>query len=463
MCDKKRYCYHKIFINFILFSLFALSQFSCKKYLDKKPQQSLVIPSSLSDLQAILDNQSANQSSPWFLELVADDYYLTDGFFNSRNADTRKNYLWATDAQILNEYNNWILPYKAIYHSNFVLDFLPKIVINESERSHYNSINGTALFYRAFMFHQLSQLFCKPYSLSANTDPGIVVRTTSVVGTPVVRSTVKETYDQIIADLTAAAELLPANTLFATRPNKAAAYGMLARVYLSMGDYSKAVTAATASLDLNNTLIDYKALQPVASPLLPNNYISNPEVLFLSETSSIVFNLSHNALIDSFLYQSYDANDIRKTVFFGSGSGNTHYWKGSYYTTAAHYSIFTGIATDEIYLIRAESRARTADVAGAMNDLNTLLRNRWKAGFTDLSAANETEALNKILPERRKELLFRGLRWSDLRRYNLGGANITLTRVINGVTYTLPPNDLRWVLLIPELEISLSGIPQNPR
>jgi hypothetical protein len=60
-------------------------------------------------------------------------------------------------------------------------------------------------------------------------------------------------------------------------------------------------------------------------------------------------------------------------------------------------------------------------------------------------------------------LLFRNLRWSDLRRFNLEGANITLKRIINGTSYTLPPNDLRWVLLIPDLETSRSGIPQNPR
>lgn len=80
-----------------------------------------------------------------------------------------------------------------------------------------------------------------------------------------------------------------------------------------------------------------------------------------------------------------------------------------------------------------------------------------------MTANSHAEALNIILKERRKELLIRGLRWSDLKRYNRGGANITLTRTVNGQTYTLSPNDLRYAVAIPEDIITLTGMPQNPR
>ena len=68
-----------------------------------------------------------------------------------------------------------------------------------------------------------------------------------------------------------------------------------------------------------------------------------------------------------------------------------------------------------------------------------------------------------ILLERRKELLMRGLRWMDLKRLNMEGAAITLTRTVNGQVYTLPPNDLRYALPIPEDVIAISGMQQNPR
>jgi len=119
-----------------------------------------------------------------------------------------------------------------------------------------------------------------------------------------------------------------------------------------------------------------------------------------------------------------------------------------------------------MYLTRAECYARGGDATDAMNDLNTLMAKRWNntVPFPTYTATSATDALNQILTERRKELCFRGLRWADLRRLNQDPAYaITLQRLLNGTTYSLPPNDLRYTLLIPLDEIQLSGIQQNSR
>jgi starch-binding outer membrane protein, SusD/RagB family len=452
-------------LTIMVLILVLLTQGSCKKYLEKKPVQNLAIPSSLGDLNSILNNQFANNRSVQFHEFVSDNYYLAATSLNNLSIDLRKNYTWDKDAKITIENSGaWNNPYQVIYQANFVLDFLPKIAISESERSIYNNIKGSALFFRAFMLYQLTQLYCKPYSSNtATTDLGIVIKSSPEVDEAIKRSTLQETYDQVIKDLEQASELLPVTNVYTTRPNKAAANGALARVYLSMRDYVNAGKYANNAIILNPALLDFNSLSPSGNPSLPENFLKNPEVLYVSYTTTTVFSVSHLAIPDSLLYQSYHANDLRKTVFYGY-EGGKFYWKGCYYSTAEHASIFDGIATDELYLIRAESNARAGNTNSAMADLNILLRNRWKKGtFTDLTAANATDALNQILTERRKELAFRGLRWSDLRRLNLEGANITLKRVIENTEYSLPPNDLRWVLLIPELEINRSGIPQNPR
>ncbi|MGN6177904.1 MAG: RagB/SusD family nutrient uptake outer membrane protein, partial [Mucilaginibacter sp.] len=109
--------------------------------------------------------------------------------------------------------------------------------------------------------------------------------------------------------------------------------------------------------------------------------------------------------------------------------------------------------------------ARSGDANTAMNNLNTLLRNRYASGtFTNLTASSGDDALNKVLKERRKELLYRGIRWSDLRRLNQESRfQVTLVRNVNGQTYTLPPNDPRYVELIPVDVISNSTMAQNPR
>ncbi|HEY0177744.1 MAG TPA: RagB/SusD family nutrient uptake outer membrane protein, partial [Pedobacter sp.] len=71
--------------------------------------------------------------------------------------------------------------------------------------------------------------------------------------------------------------------------------------------------------------------------------------------------------------------------------------------------------------------------------------------------------LRIVLQERRKELIMRGIRWMDIKRLNKEGANITLTRKLNGNVYTLPANDLRFALPIPDDVIAFSGMKQNLR
>ena len=57
----------------------------------------------------------------------------------------------------------------------------------------------------------------------------------------------------------------------------------------------------------------------------------------------------------------------------------------------------------------------------------------------------------------------RGLRWMDLKRLNEIGAGLTPKRVINNITYTIVPGDLRYALTIPEDIIDETGMLQNPR
>jgi hypothetical protein len=129
--------------------------------------------------------------------------------------------------------------------------------------------------------------------------------------------------------------------------------------------------------------------------------------------------------------------------------------------------MFSGLATDEMYLIRAECNARKNKKTEALNDLNALLVKRWKTNtFTHIDTPTADAALQVILQERRKELCFRGIRWTDLRRLNQDPRfAVTLKRGLLGSTtlFTLPPNSDRYVYPIPDSEILFSGVPQNPR
>lgn len=69
----------------------------------------------------------------------------------------------------------------------------------------------------------------------------------------------------------------------------------------------------------------------------------------------------------------------------------------------------------------------------------------------------------KILEERRKELILRGVRWGDIKRLNVIEPTIALTRTVGNEMYQILPNSPRYALPIPNDEIVMSGIEQNER
>ncbi|MNT13620.1 SusD family protein [compost metagenome] len=94
-----------------------------------------------------------------------------------------------------------------------------------------------------------------------------------------------------------------------------------------------------------------------------------------------------------------------------------------------------------------------------------MLKKRYKntVPYIPITAVSKEDAIAKILIERRKELVWRGLRWSDIKRLNKIGSEITLKRILNGTDHVLLPNDPRYALPIPDDEIVRSGIDQNLR
>ncbi len=448
--------------------LTTISFGGCEKFLDQKPQQSQIVPRTVDDLQRLLDNrQIMNQSSSGgYSEMIADNYYVPNNIYQQLNAARGTdrytlNYAWALNAEAIPVF--WDATYRGpIYYSNIVLDHLANINNIPEDSNEIKTIKGAALFFRAFAFYNLAQLYCQPYSVEYLSLPGIVLRLTSdaaVIDRK--RATIKETYDKIITDLKEAAAISPENITIPTRPGQTAAYAALARVYLSMREYEYASQYANLALQQQNILLDYNDRMPLANPRFQN---FNPEIIFDDVAYSALLPNAGFSSIDTLLYQSYDSNDLRKVLFFGLSSGR-NVFMGSYNTVVGNFAVFNGFATDELYLIRAECSARAGDKELAMADLNHLLRKRWTSDvvYEDMTAVDGSDALEKVLTERRKELLYRGQRWTDIRRLNLEGANITLRRNIAGTIYTLPPNDLRAVMLIPDEEIARSGIEQNPR
>ncbi|MCW3110161.1 MAG: RagB/SusD family nutrient uptake outer membrane protein, partial [Segetibacter sp.] len=260
-----------------------------------------------------------------------------------------------------------------------------------------------------------------------------------------VRATLKENFDQLLNDLKACAFLLPVKPVHVRRPSRPAAYAYLARAFLYMRKYVEAGKYADSCLQLQNTLLDYNQLNQAAS--YPVTKFNAEEILYSAMAPLQLVN--GVAIVDSTLYDSFDKDDLRKSIFFKSNGNGSYQFKGSY--DGSFGGQFTGVAVDEVLLVRAECYARAGNTQLAMEDLNTLLIKRWKTGlFVRFTATNAADALVLILKERRKELIFRGTRFMDIKRLNQEGAAITLKRMVNGETFLLPPNDLRYALPVPE-------------
>jgi tetratricopeptide (TPR) repeat protein len=449
-------------IFIFLFTAIIIVCSSCKKFLDERSDASLALPSTLPDLQALLDRNSIfNAVHPAVGEASADDHWLTDAAYAALPTDGYKNaYTWGEELYYNQYPNDWSNIYSAVYAANTVMEALPSIPKTNNNQLQRNDIKGQALFHRARMFFITATLFAKAYDpLTAEKDLGIPLRLSTDFNIASTRATLKETYDRITKDVLESITILPVNAEHIMRPSKTAAYALAAKIYLSMGEYNKAGLYADSSLQLKSDLLDYNTISTTAV----NSFAAyNKEVLFISWmplTTNV--NPAVNG-IDTNLIAMYAANDLRKLLFFKDNGNKRFSFKGSY---NGNTQPFTGLTTDETWLIRAECFARAGNKDQAMNDLNKLLKTRWKTNtYIDVTAATAQDALIKILTERRKELVMRDVRFSDLKRLNREPAfAVTIRRNLNGQLIELTPNSARYALPIPAVVIQQSGMQQNER
>lgn len=433
----------------------------CKKFLDEKPNKNDVIPQNLMDFQALLDNFYHIMPDPGLGEICTDDYYLDEPDWASLiYEEDRRSYTWEKDRLVSFSTQHWFYPYRSIYYSNTILDNLKLIERRNENQVQWDEIKGQALFLRGRSFLSIAGIWAKSYNANtAETDLGIPLRVSSDFNTVSKRASVQETYKQIIEDLSLAIQLLPKNSTHPLRSSKPAALALLGRTYLFMRDYENCFKYVNECLEIKNDLLDYNSLS--STEAYPFSQF-NKEVIYASYLPGSEPLLNFKAKINLTLFHSYSNNDLRKTLYFIDNNDGSHSFRGSYDGSLLPFS---GIAVDEVYLMRAECYARANKINESMNDLNTLLKHRWdnKVTHIDVTATTTNEALEKILQERRKELLMRGLRWPDIKRLNLEQANISLQRTVGNQIFTLPANDLRFVLPLPEDIIERSSMEQNPK
>lgn len=401
------------------------------------------------------------------LEIATDDVFVGRGGFD-RASDLEKSlYTWSEQYsyETIGQINShWTNTYRIIATVNTILDELP-LVIDYAGLSK-DHIEGAALFHRAFAYHTLVQVYCKAYDpTTAGNDLGLPMRMSSDVNLPSTRASLEETFRLIENDINQAIELLPVTSAYPTQPNRAAAHALLARVHLLMERYADALNQANLSLSIHDSLLNYNDLNSD----LPNPITQfNEETLFYAFISGAgIITPTRELFVDTLLYNSFHSTDLRKDIYFENENNGYQIFKASYTGLYPSRSLFVGLTVSEMLLIKAECMARLGDLASSNSTLNRLLINRYKKEYFEPENINDSDILlGRVLEERRKELMFRGVRWSDIKRLNRDPRYAkTLYRKVPGYEWVmeLPPNDPRFVFLIPQEVIDMTGMEQNSR
>lgn len=460
----------------LIFFLAAAVCCSCgREFLDEKPTARQRVPSTLADYLGLMDNTGVMNATSHALGMMgSDEYFVDDGVYGTFPVGVNYNYqkrayTWEREIFEGNEVQllDWNEGYKRILWANLALEGAEKLK-DQGAAGEVDLLRGIALFHRAWNYYNLAQLFCAVYDpATAASEDGLPLRLESDLTLNIPRADLEATYTRIRKDMEDAMPLLPDRPETNFRPGKAAVHTLLSRVYLQMGAYDKAFAETNEALGLHDELIDYNAVEQKAGLTFPPHGQGNAEVVFMA---SFNVNNTYTRMIsyivvnpDTLLLDSYEEGDLRLPLFF-KPSGAKYQYSGSY-NGAALTNYFTGLAVDELYLTRAECAVRLGNLEQGLADLNWLRKHRFKRGsYTERFSTDADELLGWIIDERRKELVWRGTRWEDLRRLNKEPRfAVTLTREIAGEAYTLPPGDKRYVWPIPVEAIEVGGYKQNPR
>lgn len=345
----------------------------------------------------------------------------------------------------------WRGPWPGILMTNIVLKTAPTLDIDEAIK---NRSMGEAYFLRAHYYFILVRYFGGVPLMTSptNADEDLFPS----------RNSVNEVYDLILSDLTNATQLLPPKSDYAPhdlgRATKGAAYGLLAKVHLTLGNYQETVNMITQveglGYALNANYFDNFNIQNENSQesLFEVQYASDGGYGFWDNENQASWaspfmgprgsnfvggGYGWNQPTQEFINQ-YDPNDLRKdvTVLYEGGPN----FDGLPYQSVFSYTgynvrkflvpisavpsydnspmNFPVLRYADVLLMKAEALNELGQTNEAQDYLNQV-RNR--AGLSNISSGlNQAQFREAVLKERRMELAFEGQRWFDLIRVDNG-------------------------------------------
>ncbi|WP_113663439.1 RagB/SusD family nutrient uptake outer membrane protein [Pedobacter nanyangensis] len=416
--------YNNIWKSFIVLTVVAGFGTGCKKFLDAPPVDAITKEVALADQEGLVKEMNGayqivggamfGGKIQVMNELIADQL---DG--SQLSADFGE--IYGRRSSVFGAYKNDLYRdiYQSIYRANVVLENLA--VANTLK----DNLEGQARFVRAISHFEAAKLWAQPYGYTAdNSHLGVPLRlkTEAVAG---FRSTVKQVYDQIIADLKIAEVKLPdENDGYAT---KWAAKALLAKVYFQMNDFTNAYKYANEAISSNKFTLDTYAsrFSETGSKESIFKIISSRGTFeaggelrgqFRSD-----FNLPTLRFNTAFWNTVNTTNDVRKawfeTVKYPGFIAIKKY-------NSDRFEIPVLYLTD-MKLIRAESAAElNTSLNIAVQDINDILARAY-AGTKSIPAGSSASLIRTNARfERSIEMAGEGNRLSEIKRIGAKGENI---------------------------------------
>lgn len=425
---------------------------SCRKFVDINPPVTQIQTS-----QIFENDQSANSAiAGLYNRLIINNSLIINGgvtkycglsadeLLNTNSPDPDDEFR-INDIQTNNSNlsgNLWQAAYKNIYQTNAILEGLAGSTITDALR---RQIKGEALLVRSLNYFYLINIF---------GDVPLVTATKYEENQSMARTPVAQIYQSITDDLLQAKDLLTATypSPGRVRPNKWTAAALLSRVYLFQKDWSKAELQSTEIIntgmysltdDLNNTFLS-NSTETIWSLSQDKSNTAEGQI-FVPAFSFI----KPGYVLTDTLLNSFETGDQRKVKWLNSATlnGLTVYYPYKYKkgydfsgnppSPTEYYVVFR---LAELFLIRAEARARLGDTINSRADINAI-RNR--AGLLNTSANDQSALLLAIEQERKVELFSEwGHRWFDLKRTDRANAVLGSIKAPNwqntDVLYPIP-------------------------
>ncbi|MEQ8712073.1 MAG: RagB/SusD family nutrient uptake outer membrane protein [Cyclobacteriaceae bacterium] len=482
----------------LLLTVFLISG-ACENILEENPKDQIFKDNffqtesdAIGAINSIYAHMNSTSVGPTFGGLYHSTYWVIQGLasdeMNNRLAGAPQNdelEQFRFDAANGNFFDVWSQAYRVIHNANFALEGIATMDLNDPVK---NSLLGEARFLRAMVYFDLVRMF-GPVPLLLEGDAELRPA----------KNSVDEIYAQIIDDLQMAANNLPASYSVGDglgRATSGAARGLLAKVYLTKGDWQLA--ADNAALVINSGT--YR-LWPDFADMFKIDNENGAETLFgvgFGDAGGAIsfwevgqFNVrllprelrtvAPGANVQGWqvatedLYNAFDPNDRRRAVTFINSVGGDQlddphirkYWDEEREPTPGNTEAdFPYLRYADILLIYAEALNElnggpNADAYAAINAIRQRARfdgTTEQPVLPDLSNLSQQEFRDAVLLERRREFVAEGHRWFDLVR--MGKLQELVPLAKDGVTPR--PTDILFPLPQIEIDLNQNLLPQNP-